>query len=410
MTSDAQNTSYPQPSESSHEGGSGPYDYSYVTTTARIALYDDLHSAPRVTEIHPGETNQYIMDIATQTYEQAKLAGGHIPFTIIKEVSENFIHARFTEVIVSILDDGNTIRFADQGPGIADKDKAQKPGFSSAVEGMKGYIRGVGSGLPIVKDYFDEMNGTITIEDNIQCGSVVTISLTKHSEKEEAGGETTDAYAEEPKGYETTYRGNDQYGQASQLAPAAQGYPQNGAGTTQAGAYAASFDSGQQGAYAVPYDPNTRGAYPVQQGGYVPQNGFPQTAGPAQQYAQQPFADGRYAGMQQPYAGQTTAMYGPATQPMQQMQPAYANGYAPNAMQRHQALVPPLNDKERQFLELMLSEGPLGVTELARLTDTANSSTFQVLKKLEEAGLVERTTNQKKRVLTEFGFEVANSL
>ncbi len=47
----------------------------------------------------------------------------------MREVSENFIHARFKEIIVSILDHGNTIRFADQGPGINFKDKAQLPGF-----------------------------------------------------------------------------------------------------------------------------------------------------------------------------------------------------------------------------------------------------------------------------------------
>ncbi len=46
------------------------------------------------------------------------------------------------------MDKGNTIRFADQGPGIAHKDLVQEPGFSSATEPMKRYIRGVGSGLP----------------------------------------------------------------------------------------------------------------------------------------------------------------------------------------------------------------------------------------------------------------------
>ena len=253
--------------------------FDYVNSTARIATYDDLRSAPRITEIGPAETNQYIMNIATQTYEQAKLAGGHIPFTIIKEVSENFIHARFTEIIVSILDAGNTIRFADQGPGIADKEKAQRPGFSSAVQGMKPYIRGVGSGLPIVKDYFDESHGTITIEDNISTGAVVTISLLEKA-------------AEQP-----------------------------------AAAQAASNTSTMR-----------------------------QKKTPAQVYT------------------------------------------------------PPLNDREKLFLQAFLSEGELGVTELVELTGTANSSTFNTLKKLSEYGLIENAPNSKKRLLTEFGFNVANSL
>ena len=75
------------------------------------------------------------------------------------------------------MDKGNTIRFADQGPGIAHKDLVQEPGFSSATEPMKRYIRGVGSGLPIVKDYLETTHGYIEIEDNINKGSVITISL-----------------------------------------------------------------------------------------------------------------------------------------------------------------------------------------------------------------------------------------
>ena len=108
---------------------------------------------------------------------QAQQAGGSIPYTAIREVSENFIHAQFKEIVVSIFDKGNTIRFTDQGPGIPQKEKAQMPGFSSATSDMKRYIRGVGSGLPLVKEYLSFSHGRITIEDNIKCGSVVTISV-----------------------------------------------------------------------------------------------------------------------------------------------------------------------------------------------------------------------------------------
>ena len=155
------------------------FDYSYVSATARVALYDDMKSAPRITKVDPAPTNEFIETLTTTVYEQAKLAGGGIPYTLIREVSENFIHAQFCEIVVSILDDGNTIRFADQGPGIQEKEKAQQPGFSSAVEPMKNYIRGVGSGFPIVKDYLDDRNGSIFIEDNLVSGAVVTISLDK---------------------------------------------------------------------------------------------------------------------------------------------------------------------------------------------------------------------------------------
>lgn len=154
------------------------FDYTFVNAIARIAFYDDLKSAPRITKIQPAPTNDYIETLTTTIYEQSKLAGGKIPYSVIREVSENFIHAQFREIVVSILDDGNTIRFADQGPGIHEKEKATQPGFSSAIEPMKDYIRGVGSGFPIVKDYLDDREGSIVIEDNLVSGAVVTISLT----------------------------------------------------------------------------------------------------------------------------------------------------------------------------------------------------------------------------------------
>ena len=157
--------------------GSDTFDYSFVDTVARIARYDDFLSAPQITEVPPAPTHAFIENLTVAVYTQSQQMGGKVPYTIIREVSENFIHAQFKEIIVSILDKGNTIRFADQGPGIEKKDKAQLPGFSSATNQMKQYIRGVGSGLPIVREYLNGSHGTITIEDNLTTGAVITISL-----------------------------------------------------------------------------------------------------------------------------------------------------------------------------------------------------------------------------------------
>lgn len=160
------------------------YDYSYVSSIARVATYDDLKSAPRITTINPAKTNEFIEQLTTTVYTQAQNIGGSIPYTVVREVTENFIHAQFKEIVVSIFDQGNTIRFADQGPGISSKEQAQRPGFSSATEPMKAYIRGVGSGLPIVKEYLSISNGSITIEDNLTAGSVITISTLQKTSPE----------------------------------------------------------------------------------------------------------------------------------------------------------------------------------------------------------------------------------
>ncbi len=155
----------------------------FVDTPARIAIYDDLLSSPRIVDIKPNTTREFIGELAASIYSEASSLGGSIPYTVILQVSENFIHAEFTEMVISIFDKGNTIRFTDQGPGILDKEKAQLPGYSSATQEMKQYINGVGSGLPIVKEYLETKQGNIRIEDNLSSGAVVTISLVSEEQK-----------------------------------------------------------------------------------------------------------------------------------------------------------------------------------------------------------------------------------
>ncbi len=162
----------------------GSFDYSFVPSPARVAVYDDLLSSPKILDIQPNTTREFINELAVTIHGEARAEGGEIPYSIILQVAENFIHSQFTEVVVSVLDGGNTIRFSDQGPGIPDKEKAQQPGYSSANAQMKHIINGVGSGLPIVREYMETKRGVIQIEDNIGTGAVVTISLNKQGSPE----------------------------------------------------------------------------------------------------------------------------------------------------------------------------------------------------------------------------------
>lgn len=154
---------------------SSAYADSAVGSRARVALYDAPCAAPRVEEVCPGPALVFIEALSDKVYDMAKRAGGSIPYTVIREVTENFIHADFAEPVVSILDEGNTIRFADQGPGICDKQRALLPGFTTAKAHMKEVIRGVGSGLPIVSDFLAVGGGAVVIEDNLGTGTVVTL-------------------------------------------------------------------------------------------------------------------------------------------------------------------------------------------------------------------------------------------
>lgn len=143
---------------------------------ARVAVYDGPLIAPRVEDVWAEEPSEYIELLSARVYRLVHEQGGDIPYTVIREVSENFIHAHFAEPVVSIMDKGSTVRFADQGPGIPDKDKALLPGFTTADADMKRHIRGVGSGLPIVREYLLASGGSLLVEDNLGSGAVITIS------------------------------------------------------------------------------------------------------------------------------------------------------------------------------------------------------------------------------------------
>lgn len=153
-----------------------------VRYETRIAVYDDVAAAPRVVVIEPTEIRSYLEEIVQAVNQLSHEQGGQIPFMVMREIVENFIHAHFASPTITILDHGNTIRFSDRGPGIKEKELALQYGTSSATESMKHYIRGVGSGLPYAQQYMIDKGGSLTIEDNISGGTVVTISTRSASD------------------------------------------------------------------------------------------------------------------------------------------------------------------------------------------------------------------------------------
>ncbi len=159
------------------EDPSGETGVGTVRYPARIAVYDDPLSTPRVVVVEAKDVRSYLEEVTDTVSRLAKEQGSGIPFMVIREIVENFIHASFIEPTVSILDDGNTIRFADQGPGIQNKELALEPGTTSASAEMKRYIRGVGSGFPTVQQYLDVAGGSLSIEDNMGGGTVVTVTI-----------------------------------------------------------------------------------------------------------------------------------------------------------------------------------------------------------------------------------------
>lgn len=145
----------------------------------RLAVYDSPLATPRVVSLTGEDFDSLIGDLAAQAYNYSHERGGRIPFVVIREVVENLIHAYFRGAVITILDDGDTIRISDRGPGIRDKQRAMQPGFTTATQEMRRHIRGVGSGLPVAREQLAFLGGSIVIEDNLDHGTVVTLAVTK---------------------------------------------------------------------------------------------------------------------------------------------------------------------------------------------------------------------------------------
>jgi len=164
----------------------------------RIAVYDNMRSIPRIIDLNFNDINNFINETSEKTYNLSHEIGGRIPYTIIKEIIENLIHADFKEVIITVLDSGNHIIVTDQGPGIEDKEKAFLPGYTSATSKMKEYIRGVGSGFPIIKETITFSGGSIDVKDNIKRGTVISLKLGLTEKSEEVQGSGSEPAAELP--------------------------------------------------------------------------------------------------------------------------------------------------------------------------------------------------------------------
>jgi len=163
----------PRP-EPPHRGVSGPPSGS---AAPRIAIYDTLTAPPRVVTIEAADVPALIASMAEKTYDYCRQQGGQVPYSVINELVENLLHACFRDVVITILDDGHTIRISDHGPGVDDKERAFLPGFTTATAEQRLVIRGVGSGLPLARDSLQLLRGVLTVEDNLGGGAVFTIRM-----------------------------------------------------------------------------------------------------------------------------------------------------------------------------------------------------------------------------------------
>ncbi len=104
-----------------------------------------------------------------------------IPAEIIRRVSiamyegeiNMVIHAGGGEAEVRVTEEAIEIILSDNGPGIADIDKAMQAGYSTAPDTIRSLGFGAGMGLPNMKRYTDYMD----IQSTVGVGTTVTMRV-----------------------------------------------------------------------------------------------------------------------------------------------------------------------------------------------------------------------------------------
>ncbi len=342
-------------------------DESTAAYATRIAVYDDMLSTPRVIVIAPAPVRSYLEEVTNTVYRCMKEQGGRISLMVIREIVENFIHAHFVEPIISILDGGNTIRFADQGPGIEDKERAFEFGVTSADRDQKRYIRGTGAGFPMVQEYLENAGGAVSIEDNLGQGTVVTVSLDPARVLEiqrvaARGGAVRSSQVDTAGVMGTSYNSAASVPPAPQAQPQAQYYQNAWQMPQQAW--------GQQGYYQQPM------------------GGMNATPG-------QPYMPVMQSSMQ---TQQTWGAYPPAyTTATPQMQAPQTNPYqtVPNQGNLY------ISARGMQALTYLLEHTSCGPTDLERAFGSSVSTWSRELETLQQHGFVVK--QGQKRILTEIG-------
>lgn len=119
--------------------------------------------------------------LASRVNGMVEALGGRVPEEALRELIDNLVHADYRGVVISVLENGDVVSVSDKGPGIEDKDRAFRFGYSGATLEALREIRGVGAGLGIARAATERAGGTVLLDDNIGGGTVATISMRRRA-------------------------------------------------------------------------------------------------------------------------------------------------------------------------------------------------------------------------------------
>jgi anti-sigma regulatory factor (Ser/Thr protein kinase) len=143
----------------------------------RLAIYADDERPPHVEVLEFPADAQQLEQLALRVGSDIRNLGGGVPEAALREVLANLVHADYRDVTITVAQGGNVVRVSDRGPGIKDKERALRTGFTTAGPQQRALIRGVGAGLALAASALDRLGGELLIEDNLEGGTVVSLSV-----------------------------------------------------------------------------------------------------------------------------------------------------------------------------------------------------------------------------------------
>ena len=157
-------------------------DCSRVDEPTQVVYWSD--SSRRHARVCRMDTVGHVESVASITYKLSRARGGAIPYTVIRELAENFIHARFDGALVLVSPDGNGIGFLDKGNGLSEGIDPHRTRASTADELTRKYIRGVGAGFAIVRDWADSDGGRdFWYDENMKHGFAAFIASSENGRR-----------------------------------------------------------------------------------------------------------------------------------------------------------------------------------------------------------------------------------
>ncbi len=146
--------------------------------SARVAFYDQAERRTSCSDVREEDLAAFVVDLCGALEDSCEGTLDEGVLEAVAEVAENLIHTSQGAMVVLVVQgDRLNLIFSDNGPGIADKESALQPGFTTATEDMRRRIKGVGLGLYRAGDLVRAAGGELVLSDNLNGGTVVRLDL-----------------------------------------------------------------------------------------------------------------------------------------------------------------------------------------------------------------------------------------